>query len=76
MFVTERGYLGLGQEGSEVGDVVCILCGGETPFMLRQSPPPNEGRFQFLSESYVHGVMDGEAMNNQESSRLEKFLIE
>jgi hypothetical protein len=76
MFITDRGYLGLGQEGSKVGDVVCILCGGETPFMLRQSSAPNQRRFQFLSECYVHGVMDGEVINNQESSHLEKFMIE
>jgi len=74
MVVTERGYLGLGQEGSQAGDVICILAGGETPFVLRQSPA-HEGRFQFLAECYVHGVMDGEAMNNQASSRREKFLI-
>ena len=76
IFVMREGYLGLGQEGSQVGDVVCILSGSETPFMLRQSSPPQEGRFQFLSECYVHGVMDGEVMNNQESIQLEKFLME
>ena len=74
MLVTERGYLGLGQEGSQAGDVICILAGGETPFMLRQSPA-HEGLFQFLGECCVHGVMDGEAMNNEGSSQLEKFLI-
>ncbi len=74
MLVTERGYLGLGQEGSRAGDVICILAGGETPFMLRQSPADG-GRSQFLSECYVHGVMDGEVLNNQGGSQLEKFLI-
>jgi len=74
MLITERGYLGFGQEGSQAGDVICILAGGETPFMLRQSPA-HEGRLQFLSECYVHGVMDGEVLNNQGSSQLEKFLI-
>ena len=74
MLITERGYLGLGQEGSQAGDVICILLGGETPFMLRQSQV-HEGRFQFLSECYVHGVMDGEVLNNQGSSQLEKFFI-
>ena len=68
MFVTEKGYLGLGQDGSQVGDIVCILFGGETPFMFRQSSPPQEGRFQFISECYIHGVMDGEIMNNQDSN--------
>jgi hypothetical protein len=74
MLVTERGYLGLGQEGSKAGEVICIFEGGETPFMLRQSPE-HEGNSQFLSECYVHGVMDGEIMNNQDTSQFEKFLI-
>ena len=76
MFLTTRGYLGLGHEGFRVGDVVCIFSGGEVPFLLRQAKPPRNGVFQFLSECYVHGVMDGEAMNNPESNHLEPFLIE
>jgi len=35
MFVTGEGYLGLGQEVSEVGDVACVFYRGETPFVLR-----------------------------------------
>jgi hypothetical protein len=78
MFLTTRGYLGLSQEGFAIGDVVCIFSGGEVPFLLRQAGalPPHDGMFQFLSECYVHGVMDGEAMKNIESNHLEPFLIE
>lgn len=75
MFITQEGYLGLGQEGSQIGDVVCILYGGETPFILRQSSLLQERRFQFLSEFYIHGIMDGEMMKNREISRIEKFVI-
>jgi len=37
MFLTERGYLGLGQEGFQIGDVVCVFTGGEVPFLLSES---------------------------------------
>ena len=76
MFLTTRGYLGLGHEGFRIGVVVCIFVGGEVPFLLRQVIAPHNRRFQLLSECYVHGVMDGEAMNNPESNRLEPFFIE
>ena len=75
MFLTAQGYLGLSQEGFRIGDVVCIFSGGDVPYLLRQAMPPHDGMFQFLSECYVHGVMDGEAMNNLESNHLESFFI-
>ncbi|KAF8851069.1 hypothetical protein BDZ45DRAFT_602030 [Acephala macrosclerotiorum] len=37
MFLTEQGYLGLGQEGVRKGDIVCVFCGGDVPFLLRKS---------------------------------------
>ncbi|KAF8851953.1 hypothetical protein BDZ45DRAFT_600670 [Acephala macrosclerotiorum] len=56
MFLTAGGYLGLGHEGFNVGDIVCILSGGEVP--------------------YVHGVMDGEVVDDLDRSPLENFRIE
>jgi Heterokaryon incompatibility protein (HET) len=76
MFTTPKGYLGLCQEGSQVGDVLCIFSGGETPFLLRPASPLSDRRFQLLSECYVHGVMDGELMNSDESRHLDRLLIQ
>lgn len=76
MFLTTQGYLGLSQEGFRVGDVVCILLGGEVPFLLRQASPPHTGLFNLLSECYVHGVMDGEVMKDEADDQLETFVIE
>jgi hypothetical protein len=72
MFFTVQGYLGLGQERFRVGDIVCIFSGGEVPFLVRQAKSYS-GMFQFLSECYVLGAMDGEAMKNSDSSDLESF---
>lgn len=41
------------------GDCVCVLLGGDTPFVLR---PKGRGEWQLVAEAYVHGIMDGEAM--------------
>lgn len=32
--MTENGRIGLGSVGAEVGDEVCILFGGEAPFVF------------------------------------------
>jgi hypothetical protein len=39
--------------------VVCVLYGGQTPFILR----PKVERYQFIGECYVHGIMEGEALD-------------
>ena len=74
MFVTTSGRLGLSQEGFAIGDVVCVFCGGEVPFMLR--PRSHDEKFEFLSECYVHGAMDGEALQNREPHQLKSFVLE
>jgi hypothetical protein len=58
-FITEKGYIGIGFDCAQVGDIVVILLGGITPYVLRQQ----DENYLFLGESYVHGVMDGEAFN-------------
>ncbi|KAK4228914.1 heterokaryon incompatibility protein-domain-containing protein [Podospora fimiseda] len=55
---TERGYLCLLPKHTEVGDQVAILKGGRVPVVLR---PRDDGGFRFIGETYVHGIMDGEA---------------
>jgi hypothetical protein len=54
---TEMGYMGLGPN-CQVGDLVCILFGGEVPFVLR----PSEGYYRLVGDVYIHGIMEGEAM--------------
>ncbi len=38
LFLTTNGYLGLGPDILRAGDVVCVLGGGDTPFLLRLFP--------------------------------------
>jgi len=54
---TKLGYMGLAPARSQIGDVVCVIKGGKVPFVLRESPG---GLYQFVGETYVHGIMDGE----------------
>jgi hypothetical protein len=70
LFVTGRGYIGLGHEGCAAGDVVCVFLGGEVPYIVRAT---GEEGHRFLGECYVHGIMDGEAMDPNVG--LEQFTL-
>jgi hypothetical protein len=76
MFMTAQGYIGLGHEGFRTGDIVCVFSGGEVPFLLRETANEPKRMFQLLSECYVHGIMDGELMNDLTEHPLEEFWIE
>ena len=58
-FTTSRGYMGFGAMGAKVGDQVCILGGGWTPFILRN----HNTHFQMIGDSYLHGMMQGETLD-------------
>ncbi|KAK0643853.1 heterokaryon incompatibility protein-domain-containing protein [Cercophora newfieldiana] len=57
--VTGRGFMGLGPMATESGDVVCVLFGGQVPFLLR---PLQQGGFYLVGEAYIEGLMQGEIL--------------
>jgi hypothetical protein len=57
-FVIGTGSVGIGPCCVQPGDVVTVLRGGRTPFVLRKK---GDG-YWLLGEAYVHGMMDGEAV--------------
>ena len=69
-YLTQKGYVGLGHEGMQVGDLVCILQGGPVPFLLRRT---ERGEHVLVRDTYVHGIMDGEFMKTRPA--LETFRI-
>ncbi|KAK4233654.1 HET-domain-containing protein [Achaetomium macrosporum] len=70
LFVTGNGYIGLGHETCAVDDVVCVFSGGEVPYIVRAA---GEHSYTFLGECYVHGIMDGEAMDGR--GDFEQFTL-
>lgn len=84
--VTQSGYMALVPPGTVAGDAVCLLYGVDTPFIVRMLSiedaskggdmkivsGPEEGIeiVSLVGESYVHGVMDGEAMHNSAQSQM------
>ena len=57
LVLTRCGYLSLVHGLAEPGDVIVILDGGDTPFVIRK----REENWELIGECYVHGVMNGEA---------------
>lgn len=52
--ITEQGRMGLGPAKTKKGDRICILCGGQVPFVLRR-----EGVYwKLMGDAYLDGVMN------------------
>lgn len=62
IFSTARGFIGLGPEYVEEGDVVVILYGGKVPFLLRPVEDGRQGHYELIGEAYMYGMMEGEFM--------------
>lgn len=59
LFITDQNFLGLAEQGCRIGDTVCIFLGGAVPFIIQTQ---SGGKYRLHGEAYVHGVMDGEAL--------------
>lgn len=58
IFSTFSGYIGIGDVTLEPGDLVCVFLGGRTPFIIR----PVGEKYKFVGECYLHGIMQGGAL--------------
>jgi hypothetical protein len=60
VFLTERGYFGLACNVAQKGDIVAIIFGTGTPFLLREkNGREKNGRYQILGEAYVESKNGG-----------------
>lgn len=72
-FLTNSGYMGLGPESIQNGDLICIVFGCPIPLLLRKT-----GDFYLLvGEIYVYGMMRGEMIVELEAGKLteHEFVI-
>ncbi|KAL9943215.1 hypothetical protein D7B24_002947 [Verticillium nonalfalfae] len=68
-FTTQEGYIGLGPKYTKPGDKVYVVLGCDVPLILRdrhsggdRANLPGEPEFEVVGDSYVHGLMSGEAL--------------
>lgn len=71
---TDRGFLCLAPSETQPGDWICVLLGGHVIYVLRSV---GESLY-FVGECYVHGFMDGQAMDflKNGTCKLQKFVID
>jgi hypothetical protein len=73
LFISKRGYLGTVPGETQLGDSVHILCAAKTPMILRAGKvlinDRNLNGFQVVGDAYVHGIMNGEALNEMRPFR-------
>lgn len=63
-FTTKEGLIGVGPAELRINDCIYIIAGGQVPFVLRPSSSvSNINTFELVGDCYVHGVMDGEAVD-------------
>lgn len=67
--VTEAGRLGLFPRHAEVGDAVCVVRMCNIPLLLRWAAGEQSGKYTLVGECYVHGIMDGEAVEEAKARR-------
>ena len=61
LFFTTLGYVGIAPTAVKVGDSVAVFRGGRTPFIIRKHT--DSAAYQLIGDSYVHGLMRGEAFD-------------
>lgn len=72
--VTEQGYICMDPRVSEIGDRLCLIYGVDVPCVLRVVEVGGgmlgKKQHNFVGESYVHGIMDGEVLGRGEDNDL------
>ncbi|PVH75603.1 hypothetical protein DL98DRAFT_592998 [Cadophora sp. DSE1049] len=74
----EGGYMAMVPDGTEVGDIVALLYQGEVPFIFKPVPTVSDNNalvmrmlYELIGPAYVHGFMDGLAMEWLAIEKLE-----
>lgn len=71
IYTTAQGYIGLGPGALRPGDQICLFLGGQVLYVLRHEG----GETQFVGETYVHGVMDGEVLSRGSTHDIQEFVL-
>lgn len=64
IFTTKRGLIGIGPPYMQSGDLICIIIGAQTPFLVRKviSATEQAPMYEVVGDCYVHGLMNGEGL--------------
>jgi hypothetical protein len=77
LVLTDRGYFGVVPKHVEVGVTVCCFLGAGVPYVLRHVGDCCKGTeksFKLIGESYVYGLMQGEAFESIDKSTIREDI--
>ncbi|OCL13179.1 hypothetical protein AOQ84DRAFT_261660, partial [Glonium stellatum] len=70
MILSKDGYVCLAPSGVRVDDIIVVLLGASVPFILRRIIGNLEHEeYELIGEAYVHGIMDGEILEEWRAGR-------
>ncbi|KAF2262222.1 HET-domain-containing protein [Lojkania enalia] len=70
---TKSGRIGLApRDITEINDVCCVVLGDSVPYILK--PVAGTTRYKLVGESYIHGVMRGELLEQVDGGRLKETI--
>ncbi|KAI5860303.1 HET-domain-containing protein [Durotheca rogersii] len=72
LFRTARGHLGCGSLSCRQGDSVWIVQGSRVPLILRPAP---WGAYTLVGGTYLHGFMQGEALEGREGQEFGELTL-
>lgn len=69
--ITHRSYAGLVPAATRPGDIISILSGFSVPFVLRK----RGAQYKLIGDCYMHGMMQGEMMVNENTDMMQNIEI-
>jgi hypothetical protein len=63
-FITSRGYIGQGPKSIQPGDIAVVFIGCRVPFIVNVD---SRKEYRIAGEAYIHGIMAGEALQEEHS---------
>ena len=73
LFSTSTGKIGSSSTATRTGDEIWILAGSNFPFILR---PLQNGHYELVGETYVRGIMNGEAVWLESNPSFTDIILE
>ncbi|KAM0802255.1 heterokaryon incompatibility protein-domain-containing protein [Usnea florida] len=73
-FTKSHGYMGLATQDLQVGDKVMVFSGGSPIYIVREIRE-RKGYYRYIGDGYVWGLMDGQAVSDENHRFTEITLI-
>lgn len=66
LFITAKGYMGMGPPDSQIGDKICVVLGCDKPLVIRAIGE----KYLVVGKCYIYGLMNGEILAEVEEGKM------